>query len=93
MFETATDVLWINANRGEMIEIFDRHLMTAWLNFANGAFDWDEMVDTDWDGQPDMEFGAAVMNAESVRLIPDVEKHVLEVQKDILESINESHGG
>jgi len=37
-----------------------RELLAAWLNFANGAVDWAELVDTDHDGTGDTAFNAAV---------------------------------
>ena len=90
VFEAATDVLWTNDSRGDMIQLMERHLMSAWLNFAHGGFAWDEMVDTDWDGMPDTLFSEALTTAEMVRLDPDATREDLEYQKDILESINES---
>ena len=34
----------------------DRQLLTAWLNFANGAFEYGELVDTDGNGVGDTAF-------------------------------------
>jgi hypothetical protein len=87
-FDSATDALWTNDSRGRMYHMLDRQLLTAWLNFANGAFGWDDMVDTDGDGTPDTEFSSAVVEAENVRLDPGATRDELEEQKDILESIN-----
>ncbi|WP_351233110.1 M36 family metallopeptidase [Streptomyces sp. NPDC002133] len=67
---------------------FDRQLLAAWLNFANGAFDADELVDTDGDLKADTPFLEAVQNAEKVRLDPDATSAELARQASILTCIN-----
>lgn len=89
VFAAATDVLWTNDSRGDMIQLMERHLMAAWLNFANGAFAWDQMVDTDADGEVDTLFSDVMTTAEMVRLDPESTRHELEMQKDLLEMVNE----
>ena len=89
-FDAAVDVLWTNDSRGDMRQLMERHLMTAWLNFAHGAFGWDEMVDTDGDGLPDTAFSDVVQTAEDVRQDDESTRQELEEQKDILEYVNES---
>ncbi|MDQ4134443.1 MAG: PKD domain-containing protein [Actinomycetota bacterium] len=84
----AKDVLWVNLNRGTMKEIFDRALLVAWLNFANGAVDLAQLVDTDGDGVLDTDFGSVLAAAEAVRLDPDHTRSALEPQKNILERVN-----
>ena len=66
----------------------DRQLLAAWLNFANGSLDLDELVDTDGKKGLDTTFYAAVMAAETVRLNPASTRAELLAQKDILERIN-----
>ncbi|MGW2564515.1 M36 family metallopeptidase [Streptomyces sp. NPDC001514] len=66
----------------------DRQLLAAWLNFANGAFDADELVDTDGDLKADTPFLEAVQNAEKVRLDPDATNAELTTQAGILTCIN-----
>ena len=66
--------------------------MAAWLNFANGAVELDEFVDTDGDSIADTTFLDAVVAAESVRCDPMATEAELEQQKDILERINLSSG-
>jgi hypothetical protein len=83
----AVDVLFLKQNQGSAEQIFERHLLTARLNFANGGFDFDTMVDTDGDGAVDMTFADAVAAAESVRLDPTATRSELLAQKDILEQI------
>lgn len=90
-FESATDALWTNDSRGRMWHLLDRQLLTAWLNFANGAYGWDEMVDTDGDGMADTPFSDAITHAEMVRLDPDATRQELEAQKDLLEYISLMH--
>ena len=82
------DVLWVNVNLGTMEEIFDRALLTAWLNFANGALDLGELVDTDGDGVADTAFGSVLAAVEAVRVDPNHTRAALEAQKNILERIN-----
>ena len=49
----AFDILKINQNSvRNAIQKLDRELLAAWLNFANGAFDLTELVDTDGNGTP-----------------------------------------
>jgi len=88
-FEKAFDVLNVKGNSGSMEEIFDRQLLAAWLNFANGAVEWDQMIDTDGDGTADTPFSDVMATAEAVRLDPSHTREQLEVQKDLLESISE----
>ena len=90
--DKAEDVLFVNRNNGSMEEIFDRQLLAAWLNFANGAIGLDELVDTDGDDITDTTFWDALQTAEAVRLDPAATRADLEAQKDILELINTMNG-
>jgi len=81
-------VLFPGGNKGNMTEILDRQLLAVWLNFANGAIGYTQLVDTDGNGVPDTPFNTAVANAEAVRLNPGATRAQLEAQKDILERIN-----
>ena len=76
-----------------MQALLDVQLLAAWLNFANGAIGWDELVDTTGDGLGDTTFAAAIAAAEAVRLDPTATNAQLEAQKDILERINLRDGG
>jgi hypothetical protein len=84
----AFEVLFVGGNDGDAKEQLDRQLLTAWLNFANGAFDFGELVDTNGDGTADTAFSAVIANAEAVRLNPASTEAQLHAQKDLLESIN-----
>lgn len=66
----------------------DRQLLAAWLNFANGAFEPDELVDTDGDLKPDTPFLEAVQKAEQVRLDPNATSKELAEQTAILTCVN-----
>jgi hypothetical protein len=77
--------------RTTMSETLDSQLLAAWLNFANGAFRWDDLVDTTGDKLPDTPFSVAVAAAEAVRLDPLATNAQLEAQKDVLERINVMH--
>ena len=64
----AFDVLFLKQNGGSAAEQLDRELLVAWLNFACGAFDPMQMLDTNHDGTGDRTFVAVVNEAEAVRL-------------------------
>jgi len=84
----AFDVLFVNQNSGSAIEQLDRQILAAWLNFANGAFDYTELVDTDGNGVADTQFATVMATAEAVRLNPASTEAQLHAQRDILERIN-----
>jgi len=72
-------------------DLLGAQLLAAWLNFANGAFGWDDLVDTTGNKVPDTAFSTAVLAAETVRLNPASTRAQLEMQKNILERINVMH--
>ena len=77
--------------RSTMSDLLDAQLLAAWLNFANGAYGWADLVDTTGDKLPDTPFSVAIADAEAVRLDPLATSQQLEAQKGILESINLMH--
>ena len=79
----------ISGNGGSATQKLDRELLAAWLNFANGAFDLTELVDTDGNGTADTAFSAVMATAESVRIGPSTNAQML-AQRDILQRINGS---
>jgi len=87
-FDAAYQVLFANQSRGSAIELLDRQLLAAWLNFANGAIEFTEFVDTDGDGIADTSFANALAAAEAVRLDPNATRAQILAQKNILERIN-----
>jgi len=80
------DVLFLKQNSGSEIEQLDRELMTAWLNFANGVFQYDQMFDPDHDSvfTP---FADIMAIAESVRLAPTSTTTEIRDQKNILQQL------
>ncbi len=76
-----------NSN-GEMEVQFDRQLMAVWLNLANGAIEFDDLVDTNFDLVPDTELLTFLCTAEAARLNPATTREELEDLKDLLETIN-----
>ena len=86
----AFDVMMIDQNDGDALQKLDRELLAAWLNFANGAFDLTELVDTDGNGVADTPFATVMATAEAVRLNPASTSAQLLAQRDILEQINGS---
>jgi hypothetical protein len=86
--EDAKEVMDPSHSDGEMTVQFDRQLLALWLNFANGAVDYGELVDTDFDYVPDTPLLGVLCAAEAARLDPTTLDSVLEDWKDILEHIN-----
>ena len=85
--EKAHDVLFLKGNDGSAIEQLDRELLVAWLNFANGAIDYTELLDTDKDGAGDTPFVDVVAAAEEVRLNPDATKSEIKKQTNIVHHV------
>lgn len=73
---------------GDIRVQFDRQLLAAWLNLANGAIEYDELVDTDFDTVPDTPLLTVLCDAEAARTDPTTPDAVLENWKDILEGVN-----
>ena len=80
-FEKAHDVLWMKQNGGSETEKLDRELITALLNFANGAIEYDDVVGG-------ATFGNTIIAAENVRLDPAATKKQLQDQTKKLHSFN-----
>ena len=85
--EKAHDVLFLKQNDGSAIEQLDRELLVAWLNFANGAIEYTELLDTDKDGAGDTPFVDVVAAAEAVRLNPDATKSEIKEQTNIVHHV------
>jgi hypothetical protein len=68
--ENAYAILAVNDSTASARDRLDRQLLAAWLNFANGAIGYDQLVDTDDDGQADTSFGEVMAQAEAARLDP-----------------------
>lgn len=84
----AAEVLDPSHSRGDIRVQLDRQLLAVWLNFANGAVEHDQLVDTDGDGLPDTALLTFLCTAETVRLNPGTTHSELEDLKDLLEAIN-----
>jgi predicted small lipoprotein YifL len=83
----ALAVVALDGNQGSVLEKLDRELLIGWMNFANGVFDLDDMVDTDLDAVPDTPFGVALSNAEGIRLDPLATHGQLQMQREIVHDI------
>ena len=83
-FADAYDVL-DTGGTSDMRELFDQQLLAAWFNFANGAVDWDRLVDTDGDRRVDTQFLTAITAAETLRIDPNTTRKDLEAMKRIVE--------
>ncbi len=89
-FQLARSLLFTQGSSVSKRDQLDRDLLTVWLNFANGAVEWDELVDTNRDGTADTVFHVAVETAEAVRLDPASTKAQLDAQRAILQSITDT---
>jgi len=87
--EHAHDVLFLKGNQGSEREKLDRELLVVWLNFANGAIEYLELLDTDKDGVGDTRFSDVVAAAEAVRLDPGATDKELREQTNILHHIKQ----
>ncbi len=67
-------------------ELFDQQLLANWLNFANGAIEWNQLVDTNSDKRVDTQFLTAMVRAESLRIDPNTSRKQLDAQKKIIET-------
>ena len=83
-FAQAADVL-DTSGTSAMNELFDQQLLAAWLDFANGAIEWNRMVDTTGDKTPDARFLDAITAAETLRLSPTATRAQLDKMKGIVE--------
>jgi FtsP/CotA-like multicopper oxidase with cupredoxin domain len=81
--------IFVGGLNGNMSEQLDRQLLAAWVNFANGAVEWNELLDTNKDKIPDTTFATVMATAEAVRLNPASTRAQLQAQRDILTRINE----
>jgi hypothetical protein len=83
-FAQAYDVL-DTSSTSQIYELFDQQLLAAWLNFANGAIEWNQLVDTTGDKTADTPFLTAIVKAESLRLNPNATRSQLDAMKRIVE--------
>lgn len=67
-------------------ELYDQQLLANWLNFANGAIDWNRLVDTNGDKRVDTEFLTAMVQAENLRLAVNPNRKQLDAMKKIIET-------
>ena len=86
-FVQAEDVLWTNQT-SDMRELFDQQALAAWLSFADGAIEYSQLVDTNFDRVADTPFLTAMATAEAVRLNPASTPAQIEYQKRILDLVN-----
>ena len=84
-FAQAYDVLDTRST-SQVNELFDQQLLAAWLNFANGAIEWNRLVDTNGDRTADTPFLTAIETAESLRINAATTRGQLDAMKRIVES-------
>lgn len=84
--ESAYDLLW--SHDSSMRTKALKQCLASWLNWANGATTMTQMVDTNYNGVPDMTFGNAMTIVENILRNPTSSSSDLEHAKDICDSIN-----
>ncbi|MEJ7786189.1 MAG: M6 family metalloprotease domain-containing protein [Solirubrobacteraceae bacterium] len=89
-FDLASKLLFSAGSSVSKRDQLARDLLTAWLNFANGAVGYAEMVDTDGNGTKDTQFHTAVETAEAVALNASATAAQLDGQRVIINRINDS---
>ena len=89
----AFDVLFLAENAGSLREQLDRELLVAWLNFANGAFTYDGLVDTNGDGVDETPYAEVMAQVEAVRRDAAATAEALEAATALLHSVNTSRVG
>jgi hypothetical protein len=89
----AFDVLFLAGNEGSRREQLDRELLVAWLNFANGAFTYDGLVDANGDGVDETPYAEVMAQIEAVRRDAAATAEALEAVTTLLHSINVSRVG
>ncbi len=85
----AYDVLRVGP-KPSVREQFDRQLLTALLNFANGSIGSDELVDTNHDHVPDTPFLTMIASVEAIRLNPSSSDAQILAAKDVLEQVGQA---
>lgn len=82
-------VLNLPHNGGSELEQLDRELMVAWLNFASGAMDYDQLVDTNADGVADTALNVVMQTAEAARLNPSSSPGTLRAYTQLVHQISQ----
>ncbi len=71
----------------------EAQLLAAWLNFTSGSIGWEEIIDTDADGELDMPFYEIVQRVETILLLEQPTHDELVKAKDLAEAVNKSSKG
>ncbi len=86
-FDAAQKVLFSSGNSVTKRDQLDRDLLTAWLNFANGAVGYTELVDPGGKGTAVL-FRDAMQTAEAVSNNPAATPAQVDAQRSIISHIN-----
>ena len=76
----------------KFVEKAEQQVLAAWLNYAKGAVDWNELIDIDGDAVGDMTFGDLINEVEVLLAGQNGEeptKADLERAKDLAEAVNQ----
>ncbi|MEN8007554.1 MAG: hypothetical protein ABFS42_11095 [Candidatus Krumholzibacteriota bacterium] len=82
------EVLFMGGNKGSALEQFDRELLVAWLNYANGAFGYGELLCANKDCTRKMHFFSVMMDIELFRLKSNATKKEIKDVMQILHHLN-----
>ncbi|MFP3853498.1 MAG: PKD domain-containing protein [Anaerolineales bacterium] len=66
----------------------EAQLLAAWLNFANGAVDWNQQIDTGDDPLGTASYSQVIQTAEAILLDAEADHQQLERAKDLAETVN-----
>ncbi len=84
--EEAHDVMW--PQKPSMLNLARAQALAAWLNAAHGCILWSEMIDTDGDQTPDMEFLDVMAEVELILGDLSSDHSALVHAKDLAEAVN-----
>ena len=83
----AVSALWPKQTKNAENQ-FDAHLLSLWLNVADGSIALSDLVDADGDGTADSTVGAVIQAGEAARTAANPSQSALTSFKNLFEAIN-----
>ena len=87
--EKAYNILSLQQNNGDARLQLDRELLIAWLNFANGAYQYLGLLDTDNDGAGDKFFHDLMADAEGISQNSNASKAEIKAQIKLVHHVKQ----
>jgi hypothetical protein len=87
--EKAYNTLSLQQNNGDARLQLDRELLIAWLNFANGAYQYLDLLDTDNDGAGDRFFHDLMADAEGISQNSNASKAEIKAQINLVHHVKQ----